>query len=161
MLTVGEPGTWDELLITPANPIQVGDDIYILYQAGRGETQRGIGLATLKRDRWAAIEPVHIHGVLKTHPISWANRQLRINANATGGSIRAELLDVADKPVPGFTMGDCDPVSGDSLDHTMSWGGKSQLPDDMIGAAYLEGTPGRVMSIRFDIDRARLFSFSC
>ena len=161
MLTVGEPGTWDELLITPANPIQVGDDIYILYQAGRGETQRGIGLATLKRDRWAAIEPVHIHGVLKTHPISWANRQLRINADATGGSIRAELLDVADKPVPGFTMGDCDPVSGDSLDHTMSWGGKSQLPDDMIGAAYLEGTPGRVMSIRFDIDRAKLFSFSC
>ena len=49
----------------------------------------------------------------------------------------------------------------DSLDHMMSWGGKSQLPDDVIGAAYLEGTPGRVMSIRFDIDRARLFSFSC
>ncbi len=161
MLTVGEPGSWDEKLITPANPIQVGDDIYILYQAGQGETQRGIGLATLKRDRWAAIEPVHIHGVLRTQPVCWANRQLRINADAAGGSIRAELQDVRGTPIAEFTMDDCDPFTGDSLDHPMSWGGKSQLSDDIVGSAYREGTPGRVMSIRFDIDRARLFSFSC
>ena len=162
VLTVGEPGTWDELLITPANPIQVGDDIYILYQAGRGETRRGIGLATLKRDRWAAIEPVHIHGVLSTHPIAWANRRLHINADATGGSIRAELVDIRGKPVEGFTMADCEPFDSDCLDHTMCWGGKTELPDEIIGAAYLSAFPGgRVMSIRFDIDRARLFSFSC
>jgi hypothetical protein len=161
VLGVGEPGTWDEKLITPANPIQVGDDIYILYQAGRGETVRGIGLATLKRDRWAAIEPTHIHGVLQTQPMAWANRRLQVNAETAGGSIRAELADTMGRPVPGFTMADSDPFTGDSLDHAMSWGGKSELPDDIIGIAYSEGEPGRVMSIRFDIDRARLYSFSC
>ena len=161
MLTGGELGTWDEKLMTPANPIQVGDDIYILYQAGRGETQRGIGLATLKRDRWAAIEPVHIHGVLQTNPVCWANGQLHINANATGGSIRAELQDVKGTPITGFTMDDCDPLTGDSLDHPMSWGGKSQLPAEIVGAAYSEGYPGRVLSIRFDLNQAKLFSFSC
>ncbi len=161
MLTVGEPGTWDEKLITPANPIQVGDDIYILYQAGRGETNRGIGLATLKRDRWAAIEPVHIHGVLQTEPVCWANQELHINADATGGSIRAELLDVIGRPIPGHTMADSDPFTGDGLDHAMSWGGKSQISHDIIGSTYWEGVPGRVMSVRFDIDKAQLYAFSC
>ena len=58
-------------------------------------------------------------------------------------------------------MADCEPFAGDCLDHTMCWGGKTELPDDVIGLAYWEGEPGRVMSIRFDIDRARLYSFSC
>ena len=86
---------------------------------------------------------------------------MHINANATGGSIRAELQDVKGTPITGFTMDDCDPLTGDSLDHPMSWGGKSQLPAEIVGAAYMTGYPGRVLSIRFDITRAKLFSFSC
>ena len=159
--TCGEEGAWDELLITPANPNQVGDTIFMLYQAGQGETRRAVGLTTIKRDRWAAIEPVHLREVLHTRPMSWANRELHINADATGGSVRAELVDVKGQSVPGYTLGDCDPFEGDCLDHRMSWKGVSQLPDDIIGAAYREGLPGRVMSIRFTIERARLYSFSC
>ena len=75
--------------------------------------------------------------------------------------MRAELVDMRGRPVPDFALKDSDPFEGDSLEHRMSWKGVYQLPDDVIGSAYREGDPGRVMSIRFTIDRARLYSFSC
>ena len=48
-----------------------------------------------------------------------------------------------------------------SKDHALRWGHTTELPDEVIGTAYREGFPGRIMSIRFDIDRARLYAFSC
>ena len=119
----------------------------------------GLGLAKMKRDRWAAIEPLSRHGVLETRHIAFANRFLQINADGRHGSIRAELLDCWGKPVPGFTIAESDPFTGDSLDHTMTWRGKSTFPRDMIGDANQQGDPCRLMAIRFYLDSARLFSF--
>ena len=128
-----------------------------------------IGLARLKRDRWAAVEPEKETGLLQTRPMYWAGRELFINAAVKrasgnrkgGGSVRAELLDHTGKPITGFTKSESDPFTGDSLEHRMSWKGKKRLPVQIIGKAFKEGEPGRVLSIRFFLDRARLFSFSC
>ena len=118
-------------------------------------------MAKLKRDRWAAVTPVNQAGVLHTKRMYWANRELRINAEARGGTIRAELRDHRGKPVPGFALADSDPFSGNKLSHRMSWKGRRQLPKKMIGTANAQPTVGRLMSIRFHLERAELYSFSC
>jgi hypothetical protein len=190
-IPAGPPGTWDEMNVFAHNPVHVGDDIYILYHGSitgngsyypehrNGRTRYikvgswgtplpdgrlnlpGIGLATLKRDRWAAIEPVSRTGALHTRRMYWAGRELRVNADARGGAIRAELRDHRGNPVPGFTLADSDPFSGNSLDHRMAWNGKRLLPKSMVGTAHAQPAVGRLLSIRFHLDRARIYSFSC
>ena len=166
ILNCGENGSWDDKVVVAGNPVEVGDDIYILYTGSSlsGKELKRIGLAKMKRDRWAAIEPVYKQGVLQTRLMYWAGRSLQINADAEGGSIRAELLDVWGKPIPGFAASDSDPFSGDSLEHMMSWNGKPELPLELAGTPYMEGIQdgsGRAMSIRFFLERAKLYSFSC
>ena len=119
-----------------------------------------IGLATLPRDRWAALEPVSQVGALLTKPLYFAQNSLRVNADACRGSLRAEITDPLGYPVQGFTLEDSDQFCGDSFDHVMTWHGRSDLTD-IIGHAHREGVPGRVLAIRFYLDGARLYSFSC
>ena len=141
----------------------MGDTIYILVSANTVIHDGRIGLYTLKRDRWAAIESsTPWPGVLQTRPVYFANRTLAVNTDAHHGALRAELVDVlTGEPLPGHSAAEADPFSGDSLDHTCTWNGRSDISSSLIGEAYREGLPGRVVSIRFHLDRARLFSFSC
>jgi len=191
-IAAGPPGSWDEMNVFVHNPVAVGDDVYIMYHGSitgngsffpehrRGGTRYirvggwgtklpdgrlnlpGMGLVTLKRDRWAAMAPVRRTGTLHTRRMYWAGRELRINADAHGGgSIRAELADHTGRPVPGFTFRESDPFTGDRLDARLSWKGKRLLPASFPGTGKRQGTIGRMMSIRFRLDRARLYTFSC
>ena len=162
-LACGPKGSWDDHSVLPANPIQVGDDIYILVSANTVTHDGRIGLHTLKRDRWVAIEPNSaMPGVLETRPTYFAGPILRVNADARGGALRAEIVDVlTGQPLPGHSVAEADPFTGDALDHPCAWKGRSDIPASLIGEAYSEGLPGRVLAIRFHLDHARLFSFSC
>ena len=157
----GDEDGWDQTYGAPGNPVQVGADIYIIYSGYAQDESAGIGLVRLKRDRWAAIEPVGPNGALLTKPTYWAQPRLSINAEAPQGSIRAELLDPWGRPVEGYTVEESDRFTGDDLDHLMTWQGKAEIPQEVIGAAYWQGNPGRLMSIRFYLDSARLYSFTC
>ncbi len=120
-----------------------------------------IGLAKLKRDRWAAIEPTNGSGVLQTQRMYWSDEKLIINADAKGGSIRAELFNPDYEPIKGFTAEDSIPFKGDSLNHQMVWKDNKQLPASVMGSALRQGHPGRLLGIRFYIDNAKLYSFTC
>ena len=190
-IPAGEPGSWDEMNVFVANPVQAGDTVYILYHGSitgngswfplhkDGKTEYvktgswgtvlpdgrlnlpGIGMATLRRDRWAALKPVKKKGFVETKRMYWAGGELFVNCDAREGSLTAELIDHKGKPVSGFTRRECDPFSGDDLNHRMSWKGKNSLPPEFIGTAQKQGTEGRTMAIRFYLDRARLYSLSC
>ena len=169
--------TWDEGTITAFNPILVGDEIFIFYYGknhghlwgqptfdGKGVTSSAYGLTKLKRDRWVAVadEPSRGGGELQTTLVCFANNQLHLNANVSeGGLITVELRDrVTGQPVPGFAMSDCDPIRGDSLDHLVTWRGKSDL-SELIGTGRRQPRVGRGLDLRFHLDRASLYSFSC
>ncbi len=169
----GARGSWDEGCIITANPIVVGDDIFLYYYGknrgkiwgdptydGKSITASALGLAKLKRDRWVAITANGGSGEMTTNMIFFANNEVHINADAKGGSIRAEIVDFSGKPLYGYTIADCDPVTGDSLDHTISWKGKSNIARAM-GTAINWGRIGRGMRLRFKLENAKLYSFSC
>jgi hypothetical protein len=155
-------------IFTNATPVIVGDEMrfyYGAYQHGAtgGDNltgASGIGLVTLPRDRLAGIRPVeksdqptlkkaleHI-GQVTFRPRELAKIQsITINADATKGSIRPELLDAAGRLVPGCTRDDATAITGDCFTHPVQWTSRKlgQLP------------PGQY-HLRLHIDRATVYA---
>ena len=73
---------------------------------------------------------------------------LLVNVNAKGGSLRAELLDNQDNPIPGYTIDDCLPVQSDETSHRVQWRDHEKLPD--ISEPII---------IKFELTNASLFGF--
>lgn len=134
-----------------AQPVVLEDEIRFYYGAyAKGATggddyafATGIGLATMQRDRFAGIETVpqtgqpalgkslnHI-GQVTLKPIPFAGlANITLNADASGGAVRVEILDADGKRLRGFTYDDAIPIKGDSLRHPVRWKSHSitQLP---------------------------------
>jgi len=72
-----------------------------------------------------------------------------VNANAEGGSLSVEALDVEGKVIEGFASADCAPVATDGIRHVVTWRGD---PDCHL----LQGRP---LKLRFLLQNAKLYSF--
>jgi hypothetical protein len=72
---------------------------------------------------------------------------MTINADASKGAVRMELLDDQGYRMRGFSREDSQPASGDSLRHPVAWNGKTlrDLP------------PGRYMP-RLHLENAEVFA---
>ncbi|MBC8356371.1 MAG: exo-alpha-sialidase [Planctomycetes bacterium] len=138
-------GTWDfgnnSVPATP--PIRVGDELWFYY-AGRSTLHNeipndgAIGLATLRVDGFASMT-ADDQGTLTTKPLHCRGGQLCLNADASQGSIRVELLTddgvVSSKP-----------IQGDAVRHAVTWDTTKPIPRGDI-------------RLRFHVDRAKLYSF--
>jgi len=74
---------------------------------------------------------------------------LVVNANAEGGSLVVETLDVEGKVIEGFARADCTPITTDGVRHVVKWKGQ---PDCHLLQA-------RPITLRFHLKRAKLYSF--
>ena len=75
---------------------------------------------------------------------------MRINADATGGSLRVELVDPFDRILPGFGKDDCVEFSGDETDHPLQW--RDASLEEMVSQAR------GGFKVKIYLDRARLFA---
>lgn len=162
-------------VVMPANPITVGDEVFLFYYGknrgkvwgepttdGKGITSAALGLAKLPRDRWVSIAAEGAGGTLLSKHIFFSNNELHVNVDARGGSVRAELQDGDGKPVAGYTLDECDPISIDSFDHVVTWrGGKSDFTGEIGTAQHYPPKTSRAMRIKFVLENAHLYSFSC
>lgn len=171
-----EPPAWDDGCIIPFNPQVVGDEVFIFYYGknaghiwgeptvdGARVTRSAFGLVKLRRDRWAALAPAGgAEGTLTTALIAFARPELRLNADASAGSISVELVDCqSGEAVPGFTFAECDGIAGDDLDHAVSWGGRRDL-SAIVGTARRQPRVGRGLVIRVRLrGGARLYGLAC
>jgi hypothetical protein len=79
-----------------------------------------IGLATIGHERIGSIGTT---GNLVTDPIMPAV-DLHVNADASGGTLKVELLNANDDSIlDGFSQDDFDTISSDTFDTTAQWGG--------------------------------------
>ncbi|MGI9457906.1 MAG: hypothetical protein ACR2NU_15180 [Aeoliella sp.] len=138
-------------IFTNATPVILEDEIRFYYGAysmgatGADDTYQnsGIGLATLPRDRFAGLtpipksdqptlrEPLENIGQVTFKPIDLTSYdQITLNADATAGSIRVELLDLSARRIRGFDKANANPIQGDALEHQVTWNTKTlrQLP---------------------------------
>ncbi len=151
---------WDWGQIYPHHPfLVVGDEIRIYYTAMSGrhwstyhkdETSHAIGLATLRLDGFVSVVAGNEMGTLNTKPLVFIGDTLEINANAEGGSLTVEALDVDGNPIEGFGKADCDPITSDKVRHAVSWKGNADCH-------LLQARPIR---LRFHLQNAKLYSFT-
>ena len=127
----------------PGQAGEHGINKYRMYAGG------STGLATLRRDGFAAMAADAEAGSLTTRPLSFRGAHLFVNAACADGELRVEVLDARGEVVPGYSAADCVPLAGDSTRHRMTWRGDVNL-------ARLSGRPVR---FRFLLRRGALYAF--
>src|SRR5205823_14937306 len=94
-------GSWDHAMTWMSGALPVGDEVFFYYGGyARGHkvaaaTERQIGLARMKRDRYVALTPAKDAGTLRTRPFLVPGERLTLNAKAAGGSVGVPLLDAS------------------------------------------------------------------
>ncbi len=164
-LPVGAPGEWDDGMVYPTTPIEVGDEIWIYYggfnvrhtleslalmgKAGGSRARgAGIGLARLRKDGFVSLATGAAGGELTTRPLVINGNALQLNADARG-EVRVEIQDASGRPVSDFSLQDCQPVRGDSVRHLVHW----------KRSASLAQLAGRRIRLRMNARDADLYAF--
>lgn len=128
MVPLGKDGAWDDAMIFPdARWVEVGDEWWIYYAGwdgphGQPEARKpGIGLATMKKERFISLRGPRGGGVVITRTLRWPGGQLLLNANAARGEIQVRVSNAGRKPLPGFDYADCLPLQQDSTAVAVRW----------------------------------------
>ena len=145
---------WDHSHAWIDEQVPVGDDVYLYYGGyARGHKvnrfeERQIGLTRMKRDRYVARVAGATPGVLRTVPFTFTGNSFTVNADASAGSIRAQVLDEAGRPVRGFSYDDCAPIATDSLDASVTWKGQTDT------------LQGKTIQLELAMENTRLFALN-
>ena len=138
-------------ILVAAQPIVLENEIRFYYGGyGQGATggdgynfASGIGIATMPLDRFAGLQPLARSdqptlkkpleniGQVTLKPMTLGkSSSIELNADASAGEIRVELLAGDGKRIRGFSFDDAVPIKGDSLKHAVRWksGGFPGLP---------------------------------
>jgi hypothetical protein len=150
------PGTWDRAMSWIGSAVQVGDELYLYYGGyARGHKieptkERQIGMVKMPVDRFVARQARGAVGNLRTVSLKLTagpSSTLVINADASGGRVRAQLRDSGGKVIPGYSFNEVSPVTGN--DHALPLKWKSDLST----------LDGKTLCIEFELTNAKLFAF--
>ncbi len=105
---------------------------------------------TVRIDGFASVGAPMSGGEMVTKPFVFQGSQLAINfASSAGGSVRAELQDMAGQPIPGFTLADSPILFGNTIRQLVDWKGDAELGS----------LAGQTVRLRFELKDADLYSF--
>jgi hypothetical protein len=139
-------------------PVRVGDELWIYY-SGRSyrhpvdgqerEPNHGaIGLAKLRLDGFASMDAGEEEGTLVTKPLRVDEERLFVNADASHGALRVEIMDESGAPVNGFRKADALALDRDAIHSPVEWRGSN-----------LGSLRGKTVRLKFYLRRAALYSF--
>ena len=103
---------------------------------------------TQRLDGFVSLDAGDEVGTVVTRPLVFEGQKLVLNV-AAQGSLAVGLLDEAGRPIPGFRLAECDPISVDSVRKTVSWRGH----DEVTRLA------GQVVRLQLRMQNAKLFAF--
>jgi len=166
---MGRTDEWDRWrTMTGVGMVRVGGDLYQFYWGGgdlhdslplRPELKRepndpkwhnGMGILKQRLDGFVSADVDYRGGSITTPPLSFTGNRLELNHCSGGqGTIFVELRDLNDKPIPGFTLGDCEEISCDDVAWQVRWRGSADL-------SALKGQP---VKIHFKMRNAKLYAF--
>ena len=147
-----QPGSWDHAMTWGGCQLPVGDEVYIYYGGyAQGHkvnrfTERQIGLARMKRDRYVARSATSPRGTLATVPRRLNAAAMTLNASITG-EVRVRVLGPDGHVWPGFGFDECRPLTGDGVALPVSW------------TRPLAELAGRTVAFEFALRHARLYAF--
>lgn len=101
-------------------------------------------------DGFVSLNAPHKGGEVLTKPLRFSGDRLQLNVSTSAaGLVRVGLETPDRKPLPGFSLADCDPLYGDGPNESVSWRGKTDL----------KPMAGRPVRIRFQLHDADLYAF--
>jgi len=154
----GPDRSFDKDMIFPASEIVTHADKHWIYYNGYQERhgvadrgKQGIGVATLKLDRWIGLRAAgEADGAIVTKPFRLDGERLEVNADARAGRIRIEILDAERRPVAGFAgKHAAEHANVDEIRLTAKWTGEKKL-------ATLRG---KTIRLRFTLRDAVIYAF--
>lgn len=166
-LPVGPADQFDSArLWSNATPVVVGDEMRFyfggaenpwtfgrdrtVWQITRRKPKTGIGLATLPLDRFAGLRPLEKIAQITLRPRPLKDVQaISLNADASAGAVRVELLDAQGCRLPGFTRADAVPLTHDGLRQRVNW-----------QTATLTTLPPQDITVRIHLENAEVFALT-
>ena len=153
----GEKGTFDSGMIlgVAKEPVIHNNKIMWYYTGTRhthGASLMGrltcVGCAVWEQDRFACLQDSRGDGIVETRILTFIGSNIEINADASAGCIKAEILSPNGEVQSGFSKNDFTPIVTNSLSHKLSWKEKSlfQILQPMIIRLYL--TNAKLFAIR-------------
>ncbi|MGE3315274.1 MAG: hypothetical protein AB7O26_09170 [Planctomycetaceae bacterium] len=110
----------------------------------------GVGIVRQRLDGFVSADADHLGGHLRTPEIVFRGSALRLNIDTGAmGTAFVEIQDEHGRPIPGYTMADCEEIGGNYIDQRVYWKGKSDV-------SSLAGKPVR---LRINLKRAKLYAF--
>jgi hypothetical protein len=164
---------WDDTWVNlPTNPPIRSKGRLWFYYSGRSSAHAcpypmnhgAIGLALLRIDGFASLRAAERRGLIVTKPMRWPGGDLCVNVDPRRdleshpafchGEARVEVRDPSNRPLPGFTWEDCQPVTtntvfDDGSCRAVAW--KKQKSAHRLA--------GRRIRLAFQLRDAHLFSF--
>ena len=139
----------------PSRPIRLGDELFFYYTGIKFRSFESSGtyavhLARLRLDGFVSVQPAQEMGTVLTKPLVWRGSKLWVNADAAGGELRAEVLDVEGNLLrSGLSLRESDAVAGDGIRLPLRWSGSEDLSE----------LSGQTVRLRFQLRNADLFAF--
>ena len=132
--------------------VRQGDELNLYYgvyyntHGDISDTRNHISRAVIRLDGFVSAD-AEGEGSLTTAPLTFTGSHLELNA--VGEEVRAALLNEAGKELPGFGLADCDPLVGDHVAGTVTWGGKADVRE----------LAGKTVRLRIAMRRAKVCAF--
>ena len=151
-IPLGAKGSWEAGMNFTMPEVIVGDRMLFYYCAFRGthddkNNRASIGVGVLPLDRFVSYQPSKSKGQFTTKAFKLTGQRLEVNANASRGSLRVEVLDAKGKVVNGFGGDSATTISNDRLRAQVRW------------AKPLKSLKGKTIRLRFLVERAKVFAF--
>jgi hypothetical protein len=151
---------WGNVQSVGGGVLVVGDYLYIYCSGRAGEARDkgnklrcdadgSTGLAVLRRDGFASMDAGEAEGSLTTRPLRFGGKHLFVNADASAGELRVEVLDAAGRVLAPFTKEGCISVRTNATQQRVVW----------KGAADLAKVSGMEVRFRFWLTKGSLFAF--
>jgi hypothetical protein len=117
------------------------------YWTGHGSAVRRY---TLRLDGFVSVEAPMKGGELVTKPLQFTGNGLWLNfSSSAAGEVRVEIQDAAGSPIPGFSLEECPPIFGDSIERRVTWKAGTDL----------SVLAGRAVRLRFFLKDANIYAF--
>jgi len=145
-------GAYDlQCIMPPSSPVVRGDELWFYYTGIKhyafitsdSPDSGAVCLGVLRRDGFVSLDARQSEGILTTEPFVLSGDCVCVNADASRGTVKAEVLDPSGQPVAESV-----PVRGDQVRCVLEWSRGS--------AATFKGKP---VSLRFRLQEASLYSY--
>lgn len=136
------------------SPVVDRDEMAVYYTAittthggALPEKKLSIARAAWPKDRLVSLDAA-AEGSVETVCLNPVGDRLRVNADASAGSLGVEVLGDDGQVIPGYSAADCRSLTGDGLDRPVQWKDHETLPAD------------RPIRLRFLLKQASLYAFA-